>query len=105
MVLVPFPAVTGNYKETFMYKYFFILWLFTLLNSCRYNRDPKRNLDSTLENKGLIKIDIDQFDGRMEIFMSSAFKQFKFIPLETNENCLIGKISHVERKRLRDAIF
>ena len=70
----------------------FPLFLF----SCNLKKEKTYDLDRTIKNENFINIKIDSLNEKKALIISTIFKRVKLVPLETNENCLIGRINHVE---------
>ena len=68
----------------------------TVLTTCSFYKNKKAESDRPMRNEDVININIDQLNTKRIFSLSSVFKQVKLIPLETNENCLLGTISNVE---------
>ena len=67
-----------------------------LIISCNIKKDKNSEISSTHTNKNFIEINIDRLDTEKKISFSSVFKSYKLIPLETSENCLIGRIDELK---------
>ena len=78
-----------------------IFFLFAVIN-CSHTKKTSE-LKDTVENKGLIKINIDSLDTENPLTFSSVFRSYKLVPLETNDKCLIGQVDHI--KVFNDTIY
>lgn len=47
-------------------------------------------------NQNFVDVDIDNLETEKQITFSSIFRDFKIVPLETSDKCLIGNISQIE---------
>ncbi len=77
----------SNYTLLILITYFFAM--------CHFNNKTE-TISKTSTNKKLIEINIDEKDYDNTVFYSDLFKSVKFVPLETNSNCLIGQIDQIE---------
>lgn len=86
-----------NVKISTIYNCYLLLFFLLIFAMCQGKKDNRNSiLSSTSKNNELIEINIDDLDDNTPILFSSVFKNFKLTPLETRNECLIGRISKME---------
>lgn len=90
-----------NIKTNYL-KYLIIILTSYFFITCHFNNKAEI-ISNTSTNKELIEINIDNQDYENTVSYSDLFNSVKFVPLETNRNCLIGQIDEIEL--YNDTIF
>lgn len=74
-----------------------IVFLLILLNSCQTRKEVNVSvkLSPLTQNKDIFIADLDSVECKKKIALSSIFKKVHYIPLETNEHSLIGRINQL----------
>lgn len=81
-----------NYRHLTKYLWILCIMFAMFLGGCQ---NKKKEL-TYVKDKDFLTINIDNLETKQPIYFSSLFNDIKIIPLETNENCMIGHINQLK---------